>query len=90
MSALEKFLMKTAGAAGKGIGAAKWAAKEHPIATGIAGGGAALGAGAGIADALEDDDSLEGLLSRGKKKVGGLMDDAGEGIEGLLARLGLK
>ncbi len=91
--ALEKFLMKAAGGAGKGLGmakgAAQWAAKEHPIAAGIGAGAAGLGA-AKAGGAFDDDDSLEGILDRAKKKAGGLMDDAGEGIEGLLERLGLK
>lgn len=97
--ALEKFLMKAAGGAGKGLGmakgAAQWAAKEHPVATGIGAGAAGLG-GAAAAGAFDDDDSLEGILARAKKKAGGLMDDAGEfvddagdGIQGLLKRLGI-
>ncbi len=57
---LEKYLMKAAGGLGKGVGYAKgageWAAKEHPMASGLALGGAG---GLALGGDGDDDDDMK-------------------------------
>ncbi len=80
---------RRSGGLGEKIDAAGSWLRENPKKA-IAGAVGAGGAGALLADELgDDDDSLEGILNRGKKKLGGLADDAGEGIQDLLKRLGI-
>ncbi len=64
------------------------AVKNNPIKTGLGVGAAGMGA-AELGGAFDDDDSLEGLLNRGKKKLGGLVDDGEDGLHDLLKRLGI-
>lgn len=84
---LEKYLMKAAKGLGKAKGAAQWAGKEHPYATGAA---AAAGVGAGAHHAMsDDDDGIEGHLHRAKQKLSGLLEEGDEGIHHLLKKIGL-
>ncbi len=72
-----------------GLGDAGEWAQENPYKT--VGGAVGLGAGGALAahELGDDDDSLDALLGRAKKKVHGYADQAESGIGDLLKKLGL-